>query len=448
MEHSDKQSIFLPIRPYASREIELTLYPGIKGVLQEKIHVTNILNIQNSITVTIKAVVTKAVTFEISPDSWVFEMTVPPSANVTLPMVPSAAPAASSNGTDDRIGGSGGGASSGTASNARVGAKFTVTNTSNSRRQIIARVELSNSNSASGVTASNPYLSFPGVKVAVQLDMTLTGASSGSTRKLEEHIEKLEQKLKTYVRKKKTEKAENARRKIEAYKLALKGEEVDLTALESAQSNAQGATDHELSESEDESSTTALQALKSKTQQSDVVQLLRREGVALPSMGAGESVMVTLFLVCKRALNESIPVSQSQTMNMLFYEAQDQEANRIIPIDMILMRTPGDTLPHQLAVPVDVAAAAQLLTSVPSVVNATSAQGKTSIDASRADVATDPLTAPSTEAAAKSTFVPSRVQQARPPPSIRLATTGALANSGGGGRLCSTFMGHPLLVLR
>ncbi|KAL7710034.1 hypothetical protein N2W54_002018 [Lotmaria passim] len=443
MEHSEKQSIFLTIRPYASREIELTLYPGIKGMLQEKIRVTNILHIQNSITMTIKAVVTKADTFEISPDSWTFEMMVPPSANMstlTAPS-PSSSPSAALVGlnqnADDGTGG--GGASAGAPSNARVGAKFTLANTSNSRRQIIARVELSNSNAATGVTASNPYLAFPGVKVAVQLDMTLTGASSVSTRKLEEQIEKLEQKLKIYVRKKKTEKADNARRKIEAYKLALKGEEVDLTALESTQLSAQGATDHELSESEDESSTNALQALKSKSQQSDIAQLLRREGVALPSMGAGESVMITLFLVCKRVPEESIPATQSQTMNILFYEARDQEANRIIPIDMILLRTPGDTFPHPLP-------AVQLLTSGPAAVKATAASGQANGDASRGGVATNPLTAPTSLRAASGGAL-SRVPQVRPPPSIRLTTTGAVA-SGGGTRFHSTFMGHPLLVLR
>ncbi|KPI84120.1 hypothetical protein ABL78_6818 [Leptomonas seymouri] len=451
MEHSDKQSIFLTIRPYASREIELTLYPGIKGVFHEKIHVTNVLSIQNSISMTIKAIVTKADTFEISPDSWMFEMMVPPSANVLTLMAPSAAQAISNHGADDSAGASCGGLNLGTASSARAGAKFTVANTSNARRQIIARVELSNSNAGSGVTVSNPYLSFPGVKVAVQLDMTLTGASSVSTRKLEEQVEKLEQKLKIYVRKKKMEKADNARRKIEAYKLALKGEEVDLTALESTQSGAQGTTDHELSESEDEGSTNALQALKNKTQQSDLAQLLRREGVALPSMGAGESVMITLFLVCKRVPDESIPVSQSQTMNILFYEARDQEANRIIPIDMVLMRTPGDSPPQPVSL--HTAATVPFLTCMPSAVSAVNVQGQTNADASRADSATNPLTTSSPKAiagaalAAASVLPSARVQQVRPPPSIRLATPGAFA-SGGGGRLHSTFMGHPLLVLR
>jgi hypothetical protein len=458
MEHSEKQSIFLTIRPYASREIELTLYPGIKGLFQEKIRVTNILNIQNSITVTIKAVVTKADTFEISPDSWTFEMMVPPSASAPTLMASSSAPSpiANSSSAEDSTTGGGGSASAGAASNARVGAKFTLANTSNSRRQIIARVELSNTSAATSVTASHPYLAFPGVKVAVQLDMTLTGASSISTRKLEEQIEKLEQKLKIYIRKKKTEKADNARRKIEAYRLALKGEEVDLTALESAQSSAQGTTDHELSESEDESSSNALQALKSKTQQSDIAQLLRREGVALPSMGAGESVMITLFLVCKRVMEEPIPVTQSQTMNLLFYEARDQEANRIIPIDMILMRTPGDTLPHQLpaALGTTAAAATQSLTSVPFGVKAGEAQEQQKGDSPLTDAATNPLTAPSPKAT-PGVVPPSSIVAAQPPrgqpqarpPSIRLTTTGAVANSGGG-RLHSTFMGHPLLVLR
>ncbi|KAG5487960.1 hypothetical protein LSCM1_08275 [Leishmania martiniquensis] len=439
LENSDKRSIFLTIRPYASREIELTLYPGIKGVFQENIRVSNILNIKNTITMTLKAMVTKADTFEISPDSWTFEMVVPPSPTVPALMASSL----TSLKVDEAT----------AVTNTRVGAKFTVSNTSNARRQIVVRLELSSTNAASGTSAANPYLSFKGVKVAVQMDMTLSGAASISTRKLEEQIEKLEQKLKIYVRKKKTEKAENALRKIEAYRLALKGEEVDLTALEAAQSSIQSITDHELSESEDEGSTTALQTWRNKTQQSDIVQLLRREGVALPPMDTGESVIITLFLACKRVLEEPIPKTQTQTMNMLLYEARDQEANRIIPIDMILMRTPGDVAGQLLTVAPSFAAASP--TGSPSAASASAVIAPSALHRGSDLSPLSPMNAATASGGAVPSSSPllgicgpsSRAVQSRPPPCIRLVTTDSLSGSSDG-RLHSTFMGHPMLVLR
>lgn len=449
MENSDKRSIFLTIRPYASREIELTLYPGIKGVFQEKIRVSNILNIKNTITMTLKATVTKADTFEISPDSWTFEMMVPSSSSVPALMASSppflkAEEAAA-------------------AANARVGAKFTVSNTSNARRQIVVRLELNSAAAANGVSAANPYLSFAGVKVAVQLDMTLSGATSVSARKLEEQIEKLEQKLKIYVRKHKTEKAENAMRKIEAYRLALKGEEVDLTALEAAQAGMQSATDHELSESEDDSSSAALQVWRNKTQQGDIVQLLRREGVALPSMDTGESVIITLFLGCKRVVEEPIPVSQTQGMNLLFYEARDQEANRIIPIDLILMRTPGDVATQQLLAAPSVGATPQTVLPFAAAVSAVVAPSASPSlpspshrDSEPLQLSPDNATVASASASGgalqSGSFLPgssgsaSRAVQSRPPPCIRLITTDSHAGNSDG-RPRSTFMGHPLIVL-
>ncbi|CBZ31225.1 hypothetical protein, conserved [Leishmania donovani] len=450
MENSDRRSIFLTIRPYASREIELTLYPGIKGVFQEKIRVSNILNIKNTITMTLKATVTKADTFEISPDSWTFEMMVPSSSSVPVlmtssPPFPKAEEAAA-------------------AANTRMGAKFTVSNTSNARRQIVVRLELNSGAAASNVSAANPYLSFAGVKVAVQLDMTLSGATSVSARKLEEQIEKLEQKLKIYVRKNKTEKAENAMRKIAAYRLALKGEEVDLTALEAAQSGMQSTTDHELSESEDDSSGAALQVWRNKTQQGDIVQLLRREGVALPSMDTGESVIITLFLGCKRLVEEPIPVSQAQTMNLLFFEARDQEANRIIPIDLILMRTPGDAATQQLLAAPSVGATPQTVlpftAAAPAVVAPSASPSLPSPSHRHSEsLQLSPDNATVTSASASggalqsgsslpgSSGAASRAVQSRPPPCIRLITTGPHAGNSDG-RPQSTFMGHPLIVLR
>ncbi|KAG5512131.1 hypothetical protein JKF63_07598 [Porcisia hertigi] len=456
MENNDKQSIFLTIRPYASREIELTLYPGIKGVFQENIRVSNILNIKNTITMTLKATVTKADTFEISPDSWSFEMMVPPSSSVPALMAQSLKLPKPDEVT--------------AAANTRVGAKFIVSNTSKTRRQIVARLEVSSTAAANGVSAANPYLSFAGVKVAVQLDMALSGAASLSSRKLEEQIEKLEHKLKIYVRKKKTEKAENAIRKIEAYKLALKGEEVDLAALEAAQSAVQSTTDHELSESEEESGHAVLPAWKNKTQQSDIVQLLRREGVALPPMDAGESVVITLFLSCKRVLEEPIPTTQTHTMNMLFYEVRDQEANRIIPIDVILMRTPGDVTAQLL-----LAAPSDTITSqigLPSAISPSAAVVPPPASPSRPsplNLSIEPFrsspenTATTTAAAVVAASVPagvlhssnsltgssgaaSRAVPIRPPPCIHLITTDSHAGNSDGG-IHSTFMGHPLLVL-
>ncbi|CBZ23119.1 conserved hypothetical protein [Leishmania mexicana MHOM/GT/2001/U1103] len=450
MENSDKRSIFLTIRPYASREIELTLYPGIKGVFQEKIRVSNILNIKNTITMTLKATVIKADTFEISPDSWTFEMLVPSSSSVPALMASSPPFLKAEDAT--------------AAGNARVGAKFTVSNTSNARRQIVVRLDLNSTAAANGVSAANPYLSFAGVKVAVQLDMMLSGATSVSARKLEEQIEKLEQKLKIYVRKNKTEKAESAMRKIEAYRLALKGEEVDLTALEAAQSGIQSATDHELSESEDDSSGAALQVWRNKTQQGDIVQLLRREGVALPSMDTGESVIITLFLVCKRFVEESIPVSQTQTMNLLFYEARDQEANRIIPIDLILLRTPGDAATQQLLAVPSVGATSQTVLPLPAAASAVvvpsaspSLPSPLHQDSESLQVSPDNATVvsafPSAGALQSGGALPgssgaaSRALQSRPPPCIRLLTAGSHPGHSDG---CpqATFMGHPLIVLR
>lgn len=448
MEGSDKQSIFLTIRPYAMYEVELTLYPGIKGTLEEKICVTNVINIQNSVVMTLKAFVTKADTFEISPDSWSFDVLLPGSTTNAA----AAAAASPPGNTEDGVAL----ALAAGALSTRAGAKFTVSNTSTTRRQIIVRVDTGNNTASAQVTTAYPFLNFPGVRMAVQLDMMLSSQSSGSSRKLEEQIEKLEQKLKIYIRKKKLDKVENATKKIEAYRLALKGEEVDLALLDSNQ--AQGSTDQEFSESEDDSA--MLQPLRGKMQQCDVSQLLRREGVPLPSMGAGESVMITLLLHCIRVGEDSIPASQTHTLNLLFYEAKDQEANRIVPIDVTLLSLTGDASPSpgvgSTAVSgkaitsngASMTGAAPLPASVSGSVDSLQRVGEA---ASSTPASISPIDAPvlppttSTGNSTSGSPTPTPLKQSliSLTPEDLHHTSAACST-----RASSTFMGHPLLVLR
>ncbi|CAD2212810.1 hypothetical protein AGDE_14571 [Angomonas deanei] len=178
---------------------------------------------------------------------------------------------------------------------------------------------------------------FEGVDVNVQVEVELMGASSGSTRKIEEQIEKLQHKLKIYERKKKLEKAKVATARIEALKRALQGEEVDLSALENA-----AAPDTDVSESEDDAPNTGAATTKNRYQ-FDRLTVLATEGILLPVMNAGEAITITFGLLCRRNTEETLPAVQTNTINLLLFEAKDQEVNRIVPIDITVVRPEGET---------------------------------------------------------------------------------------------------------
>lgn len=326
IENSDHQAIYLSVRPFATREVELTFYPGIKGDFDEKINLVNVLDPQNYVVLALKATVTKADTFDVSPDSWNF-------SNVVIPQISEAAPT-------------------------RVGARFAVTNTSKARRQIRLALDTSNLNLEStdgqgtGAITPSALLGLKGVEVKVQVDMDLNGSSSGSTRKIEEQIEKLEQKLKIYERKKKMDKLEVGVKRLEALRRTLMGEEIDLNAPDSSGVGPE----HDFSESEDE-------APKKQPAAADVLSILLRDGVSLPPMNAGESVTITFALTCTR-IDDAIPQVQSNTLNLLLYEAKDKEVNRIVPIDVSFVRPEGepDAPVNQSEENTSVSASAELVT--------------------------------------------------------------------------------------
>lgn len=271
---SDRQTFYSVVRPFAVKDVDISFLPGIKGLFEEKLKVSNVLDPTNEVVVTVKAQVTKLDTFDVAPESWSF-------GEVTL--------------ADDGC---------------RVGAKLSVSNTSRQRREFRLRLDGS---------SQDRFFRFEGVDVRLQLEMEHVGSSGGSTKKIEEQVEKLEQKLKIYIRKQKTEKVDAARKRIEALRRALQGEEIEI------------GDDQDFSSSEDESS-----LRKSRISHSELVGLLAREGVALPTLGPSESVSLTLLLQCQRTSND-MPSVQTSSINVMIFEAKDQEINKVVPVDLTLV---------------------------------------------------------------------------------------------------------------
>ncbi|KAF8291008.1 hypothetical protein TcBrA4_0115260 [Trypanosoma cruzi] len=359
MENSDKKCIYCRIRPYATKELELSFYPGIKGSFEERIRLTNVLDPSNEVIMTMKATVTKAETFDVSPNSWSFGVVPVPLPVHTLKQV---------QGTIVGGGGSGTAVSrdDGMPPSVRIGARFSVVNTSNTRRELCLKLDtpaVAQTAGGGGAGSSNPgsgnansnvvdagmsladrFFKFDGVDVRMQLEMEHGGASSGSIRKLEEKIEKLEQKLKIYRRKNKMEKVVVAMRQIELLRCALMGKEVDPNTT-STLGEAAGAAGggivgpNELSESEDEKMPVKPKARQ--LQHPELLSLLLCDGVALPEMNACESTIIVLTLTCTRT-TECIPPAQSGTITFLLCETKDKEANRVIPVDITLVPMEGE----------------------------------------------------------------------------------------------------------
>ncbi|CUI14836.1 unnamed protein product, partial [Bodo saltans] len=271
----DKQVYHAVVRPFATKDVEITFLPGIKGSFDEKLRVTNVIDISNEVIVAVKAQVTKVDTFDVTPESWSF-------GEVAI---------------GEEV--------------CRVGAKLCVSNTSKTKREFRLKLE---------GPSQDKFFRFDGVDVRLQLEIEHVGAGSGSTRKIEEQIEKLEQKLKIYVRKQKLEKIESARKRIETLRRALLGEEVDIDQ------------DVELSSSEDEGPNRG----RSRLSHAEFLSLAARDGIALPALGPSESVSLTLALSCQR-LGKDIPAIQSSSINVMVFEAKDQEINKVIPVDLTLL---------------------------------------------------------------------------------------------------------------
>lgn len=389
MENSDKKSIYCLIRPYATKEVELSFYPGIKGVFEERILLTNVLDPSNEVTMTVKATITKAATFDVSPDSWNFGV-------VSVPMLAQPSLQTSLQATNSGSSSSGGGCRGNNATvgceeagrpAARVRARFTVVNTSTTRRALRLKLVPSTAGSTSGnfghgthsgtrvcsgsggagnndnaisdglANLTDRFFRFDGVDVQLQLEMEHRGASAGISCQLEEKIEQLEQKLKIYFRKNKVEKAEATRRQIDTFRRILTGEVVDLnTTFPQQSAGGVGDEDGDGEQEEEEQwyyrevagSEDKKIAAKPKSrplQHSESMSLLLRDGVALPEMNAGESTVIILDFTCAR-IAERIPPAQSGIITFLLYETKDKEASRVIPVDLTLicMETENDAL--------------------------------------------------------------------------------------------------------
>lgn len=349
---SDRNSIYFRIRPFATKELELTFSPGLKGSLEERIQFVNILNPGNEVVITVKATVTKAETFDVSPDSWSFGL-------VSVPMLQPVTSGVATNvrGSTLVAGKGNGGAGNDDSSRqvARVGARFTVSNTSSARRALRLKLDTTVSNSSVGGGNENAhcplerFFRFEGIDVRLQLEMERGGASSGSSRKLEEKIEKLEQKLKIYRRKNKVDKVAAAVRQIEELKRALMGEVVDINTLEPDDGDTKSKdpqqqrlqdlkSPRETPEGEDEK----FAASKVRLQEhGELLSMLLRDGIALSEMNAGESIILVLGITCTRTA-EHIPAAQSGILTFVLYEANDTEASRTIPVDITLVRVEGE----------------------------------------------------------------------------------------------------------
>ncbi|KAG8344072.1 hypothetical protein TRVL_05099 [Trypanosoma vivax] len=379
MDNSDRNSIYFRIRPFATKELELAFCPGLKGILEERIHFTNVLSPINEVTMTVKATVTKAETFDVSPDSWSFgRVPVPRLNQVDDPVVSAATPELCKWGLAHR--------EDPGRSSTCVRVRFTVCNTSASRRALRLKLDSSTCVNATGSSASGcnavgggssivgsgggctdpapgqserPF-KFEGIDVRLHLEMERGASNSSSSRKLAEKIEKLEQKLKIYRRKNKMEKATATMKQIEELKHALTGEVVDIDAAEEADGSGNGGSIQQeqrsqlvhpggsVNESEGALANSKVQV------HGDLFTVLSGDGVALSEMNAGESTILVLGLVFIRT-TEHIPPVQSGAISLLLYEENDTETSRVVPVDVTLVReeeidiidpvTPGATTP-------------------------------------------------------------------------------------------------------
>jgi hypothetical protein len=279
---ADKVVFFGFIGPHAKKDIDVTFVPGIKGNFSETILVSNLLDPTNTAQISIKAVVRKPETFDVCPGSWSFgEIT----AGDETPRA----------------------------------TKLVVTNTSRSRREYRFRLDGN----------EKSFFKLEGAECRVSLDVEHSAARSGSVRKLEEQLDMLEKKLKIYVRKGKKDKADGAQRRIEVLRRALRGEEVDLAA---------GDDGFEMSElSGDESASIRGGAARKRYYHAEFLQMLTRDGVPLPPLNPGEQANLVLAMACVTAENGSLPLFQTTSLNLVFFEASDHELQKSVPLDMTLV---------------------------------------------------------------------------------------------------------------
>lgn len=354
---SDAQDVLLTVRPYATKEIELGFSAGITGGFEEKVTMTNLLSPHNNYTLTVKASITKADTFEISPDAWNFEP-------FCLPL-PNAAPFCGR-------------------------ARFTALNTSQSTREIHLRLlpsastkgatikekkgkkvktvpalasdaPLSAGSEASGkdktgsaaahaALTENPFSGLIGACLELSLTIDSLGLSSGPTRRIEEQLEHLEQKIKIYQRKNKTEKLRAAQQRRALLQRQLSGEASDGEATDDP-------THYGFSESDDE----AIQSIPAEASKSSSVQyeaeellrLLMGEGVRLPPLKAGESASVQLRFRCWYATAApTLPLQQSLALQFVFFEASDKDVRRVVPVSWTIQRPAAtEAVPPSAALP-------------------------------------------------------------------------------------------------
>lgn len=362
---NEKQEIFLAVRPYATKEVELTFSAGIRGNFEEKIKFLNILRPQNTYTMTLKANVIKIDTFEVSPDSWDCEP-----FNVPLAGEPPY----------------------------RNGVRFTVSNISKTVRYLCFRFLPSNSSRVksiptSGVSLASRHLTgaveastpetaslaattsksnssdfflFSGVIVEFSLTMESIGANSGTARRIEEEIEKLDQKIKIYQRKNKLDKLAAAKERRNLLQTQLNGGDVEnlfcgeeepatLEGLEEVkESGRTGVEGSGTMHATNQHPTTAVTGPGPSSSSSssrppysythqELLRLLLGEGMPLPAMQAGESVSVLLRLTCRRHLEQSLPARQERTLSFCFFEQSDKEAFRIVPVYLVLQRSIEDS---------------------------------------------------------------------------------------------------------
>eukprot|EP00760_Papus_ankaliazontas_P008791 PhM_4_TR13927/c0_g1_i1/m.86315 len=268
-------------RPFGKSDIEMTYNAVLKGKFNEQLRVVNVLNDQDVQMLSIKAEVEKYDTFEIKPQlvnlGLQYVGDLPSSARVlTIP-----------------------------ANQARC--QFAVVNTSRQSRLLKLRLD--------------PERALrPQCAAVVRWSFTFEEvASEGSSRRIEEEIERLEHKLRIAIRKKKMDKISRVQKRLDKLRRELRGEPTE--GMEDP--NVDTTSDEEAFETPKKEPPTY------SSEDPDVEESLR-DGLSLPVIPNGGQVLITLTVTFRKPVPTFSEPIEEITGSLFVFEAKDVESSRAV----------------------------------------------------------------------------------------------------------------------
>eukprot|EP00756_Hemistasia_phaeocysticola_P027150 Hpha_TRINITY_DN16101_c3_g3::TRINITY_DN16101_c3_g3_i1::g.8942::m.8942 len=281
IEASREECCLVCIRPFARRDLDVTLAPVYPGRFHEKLTFRNVLDPEDSKTMTMKAEVTKPATFEVKPEF--FDM------GTVLVHTPG-----QQHQHPREFG------------KARI--RVRITNIGRSRRDF-------------RLVPSSSTFNLPGVECKWDYECEAVKSAAAGTRKIEDEIEKGEHKLKIYIRKRKEEKAKRLSQRLENLRKALaSGQALQEDGWESSG----------VSESDDDSRSRTVKAVAADQDGSFIP-----HSCLSPLLASGAVLHVTITVQIEK-IDPSIPLGTLKgRCELSVCEARDQDARQVVQVTVV-----------------------------------------------------------------------------------------------------------------